>query len=279
MNTHLARLGTVFAVTCLSSLGISGCGGAEGNADGEEGNAPATIVTESGVEMVLISGGWFEMGNEGGNEDEGPIHRVWVDPFFMDKYEVTQDQYRQLELSDPSRFQGGRLPVEQQTWIDAARFCNERSYQEGLEPCYDEDTLECDFEADGYRLPTEAEWEYFFGDDPRSLTQYAWTAENSGEKTHEVGTRRPNPWGLFDMYGNVEEWVHDYYGEGFYGISSERNPRGPVDGEYRVLRGGGWNSGAAVARSTYRSFSASVDDGCLVSDAIGFRCVRPPPSR
>ncbi len=239
--------------------------------------------------MVSIPGGWFEMGAEGGNEDEGPVHRVWVDSFLMDKYEVTQDQYEQFELSDPSRFQGGRLPVEQRTWIDAARFCNERSYQEGLEPCYDEDTLECDFEANGYRLPTEAEWEYaaragtrtkyFFGDDPRTLTQYAWTADNSGERTHEVGTRRPNPWGLYDMYGNVEEWVHDYYGEGFYGVSPDRNPRGPEEGEFRVLRGGGWNSAAAATRSTYRSFSASVDDGCLVSDAIGFRCVRPSPSR
>ena len=158
-----------------------------------------------------------------------------------------------------------------------------------MEPCYDEDTLECDFEANGYRLPTEAEWEYaaragtdtkyLFGNDPRTLGQYAWTEENSGERTHEVGTRRPNPWGLFDMYGNVAEWVQDYYGERYYGSSPERNPRGPGDGEYRVLRGGGWSSDAAVTRSTYRSFSASVDDGCLVSDAIGFRCVRPSPSR
>jgi len=289
MDTHLARFGTALAVICLMSLGIWGCGGAETNSSGEEGSTPTTIVTESGVEMVLIPGGWFEMGGEGGNEDEGPVHRVWVDSFLMDIYEVTQDQYERFELSDPSRFQGGRLPVEQQTWIDAARFCNERSYQEGLEPCYDEGTLECDFEANGYRLPTEAEWEYaarggtntkyFFGEDPRSLTQYAWTAENSGERTHEVGTRRPNPRGLYDMYGNVAEWVHDFYGEGFYGSSSDRNPRGPGDGDYRVLRGGAWNSNARDARSAYRSFSASVDDGCLVSDAVGFRCVRPPPSR
>jgi formylglycine-generating enzyme required for sulfatase activity len=289
MINHPGRFGTAFAAICMMSLGLWSCGGEETTSGAEEGSTPATIVTESGAEMVLIPGGWFEMGGEGGNEDEGPIHRVWVDSFLMDIYEVTQDQYERLQLSDPSRFQGARLPVEQQTWIDAVRFCNERSYQEGLEPCYDEETLECDFEANGYRLPTEAEWEYaakagtqtkyFFGDDPRLLSQYAWTAENSGEQTHEVGTRRPNPWGLFDMYGNVEEWVHDYYGEGFFGISSDRNPRGPGDGEYRVLRGGGWASGAAVARSTYRSFSASVDDGCLVSDAIGFRCVRPSLSR
>jgi formylglycine-generating enzyme required for sulfatase activity len=176
--------------------------------------------------------------------------------------------------------------VEQQTWIDAIRFCNERSYEEGLEPCYDEETLECDFEASGYRLPTEAEWEYaaragtptpyFFGNDVGRLGQYAWTADNAGKQTHEVGTKRPNPWGIYDLYGNVAEWVHDYYGEGYYGVSPQRNPRGPEEGDFRVLRGGGWSDDAEAMRSSYRSYSASVDDGCLVSDAVGFRCARPP---
>jgi formylglycine-generating enzyme required for sulfatase activity len=236
--------------------------------------------------MVLVPGGWFEMGSNRGNDDEGPVHRVWVDTFLMDRYEVTQDQYRQLQLSDPSRFQGEGLPVEQRTWIDAIRFCNERSYEEGLELCYDEETLECDFEANGYRLPTEAEWEYaaragtttpyFFGSDPHRLGSYAWTEQNSNGSTQEVGTRRPNPWGLYDLYGNVAEWVHDYYGEAYYQTSPERNPRGPADGEFRVLRGGGWSDGAESIRSSHRDFSASVDDGCLVSDAVGFRCIRPP---
>ena len=236
--------------------------------------------------MVIIPGGWFEMGYEEGNADEGPVHRVWVDAFLMDKYEVTQDQYRELQMSDPSRFDADRLPVEQRTWIDAIRFCNERSYEEGLDPCYDEETLECNFESNGYRLPTEAEWEYaaragtttryFFGEDPRRLGQYAWTEENSGGRTQEVGTRRGNPWGLFDMYGNVAEWVHDFYGEDYYSSSPERNPRGPDQGEFRVVRGGGWSSMAEDIRSSFRVFSASVDDGCMVSDAIGFRCVRPP---
>lgn len=236
--------------------------------------------------MVVVPGGWFQMGYEGGNDDEGPAHRVWVDTFLMDKYEVTQDQFHRLQVSDPSRFEGDQLPVEQQTWIDAIRFCNERSYEEGLDPCYDEATLECDFRANGYRLPTEAEWEYaaragtdtryFFGNDPRQLDPYAWTAANAGAGTHEVGTRRPNPWGLHDMYGNVAEWVHDYYGEDYYQASTEMNPRGPEEGEFRVLRGGGWSSDPATVRSSFRAFSASVDDGCMVSDAVGFRCVRPP---
>jgi formylglycine-generating enzyme required for sulfatase activity len=273
------------AFPCLALLAALGCGDSDADAGADDGRMPETITTRSGVEMVLIPGGWFEMGDDGGNVDEGPVHRVWVDTFLMDRYEVTQDQYHQLQLSDLSRFQGDRLPVEQRTWIDAIRFCNERSYEEGLEPCYDEETLECDFAVSGYRLPTEAEWEYaaragtstpyFFGNDPRRLGQYAWTDANSGERTQEVGTRRPNPWGLYDLYGNVAEWVHDYYGEEYYRSSPERNPRGPLVGEFRVVRGGGWSSGSDAARSSYRAFSASVDDGCQVSDAIGFRCVRP----
>ncbi len=279
-STLFLSLSLFFSLACQ--------GGAESASDtrSAEGAIPRTIVTASGVEMVMMPGGWFDMGSGEGDPDEGPVHRVWVDTFLMDKFEVTQDQFRQLQLSDPSRFRGERLPVEQQTWIDAARFCNERSYQEGLVPCYDEETLECDFDANGYRLPTEAEWEYaaragtvgrlFFGEDPRRLGQYAWTADNSGGKTQEVGTKRANPWGLYDLYGNVAEWVHDYYGEGYYRSSPPRNPRGPEEGEFRVLRGGSWSSAAEAIRSSARAFSPSVDDGCMVSDAVGFRCVRRP---
>lgn len=280
------RTGAALALSCLVHLAILGCGDGGPGTPATEIEALPTIVTESGVEMVLIPGGWFEMGYARGNEDEAPVHRVWVDSFLMDKYEVTQGQFQRLQISDPSRFDGDRLPAEQITWIDAVRFCNERSYQEGLDPCYDEETLECDFSANGYRLPTEAEWEYaaragtstrsFFGDDSRRLSQYAWTDQNAGGTTQEVGTRRGNPWGLFDMYGNVAEWVNDYYGEDFYSSSPERNPRGPEQGEFRVVRGGGWSTAAGDIRSSFRGFSASVDDGCLVSDAIGFRCVKPP---
>jgi formylglycine-generating enzyme required for sulfatase activity len=118
------------------------------------------INTEYDIEMVAVPGGWFEMGDQMSSEGDAPVHRVWVDSFLMDRYEVTQDVYRRLQISDPSKFKGADLPVEQKTWIDAVRFCNIRSYEEGLELCYDEDTLECNFEANGYRLPTEAEWEY-----------------------------------------------------------------------------------------------------------------------
>jgi formylglycine-generating enzyme required for sulfatase activity len=244
---------------------------------------------EYGIEMVAVPGGWFEMGDKMSSEGDAPKHRVWIDSFYMDRYEVTQNVYRKLQISDPSHFKGESLPVEQKTWIDAVRFCNIRSYEEGLELCYDEETLECNFEANGYRLPTEAEWEYAcragtttsysFGDDPGELSRFAWYIPNAGNKTQNVGRRRPNPWGLFDMHGNVAEWCSDYYSEDFYTDSPEKNPSGPDTGELRVIRGGAWNSTLNACRSSYRSSSASVDDGCLISDAIGFRCVRKVPDK
>jgi formylglycine-generating enzyme required for sulfatase activity len=250
------------------------------------GAAPRTIRSASGVDMVVIPGGWFEMGRADGRDDERPVHRVWIDTFVLDAYEVTQEEYARLQLSDPSRFKGPRLPAERQTWIDAVRLCSERSLAERLEPPCDDSTLECRFDANGYRLPTEAEWEYAsragattryaWGDDLRQMSQHAWIAENGGGRTHDVGTRRPNAWGLFDMPGNVAEWVHDYYGERYYASSPERNPRGPAAGEYRVIRGGSWNSAADALGPARRAYSASVDDGCVVSPTVGFRCARRP---
>jgi formylglycine-generating enzyme required for sulfatase activity len=163
-----------------------------------------------------------------------------------------------------------------------------RSLREGLEPCYDETTLKCNFGADGYRLPTEAEWEYacragttsryFFGDDPRKLRRYAWFKANAHKTTRPAGQKEPNRWGLVDMQGNVSEWCHDFCGEGYYAQAESENPRGPASGEYRVLRGGNWDSSEETCRSSARHFEApAFADVCFRRDAIGFRCVRRAP--
>ncbi len=255
---------------------------------------PPVITTKSGIEMVRIPAGSFQMGSRNGRDDERPIHTVWVDSFLMDRHEVTQAEFEKLgklasePFANPSHFKGPDLPVEQVNWPLAARFCNVRSRVEGLKPCYNEDNGECDFTADGYRLPTEAEWEYAcragtdgdysYGGDPRKLGDVAWFADNAGKKTHPVGQKKPNPWGLYDMHGNVAEWCQDVYDKSYYQASPERNPHGPADGELYVLRGGSWKSNADALRSAYRLGQTSgFSDACLARDAIGFRCVRKAP--
>jgi sulfatase modifying factor 1 len=251
--------------------------------------APQVVQTKTGIEMVAISGGWFEMGSKKGGADESSVHKVWVDPFLMDRYEVTQEQYVKLVGANPSSFTEARRPVDTITWIHAVLYCNLRSRAEGLQPCYDEEnqTWECNFKANGYRLPTEAEWEYacragteteyYFGSRARSLKKYAWYAENSFKKTHPVGQKRPNPWGLYDMYGNVAEWCNDVYDTNYYKRSPSKNPRGPEAGEIKVLRGGGWQDGMDSLRSSWRaSENFSFVDACVM-DSVGFRCVRNAP--
>ncbi len=257
------------------------------NHDQNSGENPKTITTASGVVMVSLSGGWIEMGSENGNADEQPIHKVFLRSFRIDTYEVTQEEYTKYPLPNPSHFKNPKHPVEQMTWHDAIEYCNERSQAEGLEPCYDLKTRICNFEANGYRLPTEAEWEYAcragmntkysFGSDSGPLQEYGWFKENSLGKTHPVGKKKANPWGLYDMHGNVAEWCHDWYADNYYQSSPAKNPQGPAKGAERVLRGGAWNNTANACRSTYRSKSASLNDSCRTSDAIGFRCVRNEP--
>ena len=163
---------------------VSGGTGAPAN-----GNA-----SQSAAEQVLITGGNFLMGDK--DEVDAPPHEVTVSSFLMDRQLVTQEQYQKVMGTNPSRWKGAQNPVEQLRWSDAVKFCNKRSELEGLQPCYDVKTLKCSFEADGYRLPTEAEWEYacragtttayFFGDNPAKLGEYAWFAKNSGGRPRPV---------------------------------------------------------------------------------------------
>ncbi len=244
--------------------------------------AVKNITTKSGIEMVYIPGGEFTMGSS--DEGSSPAHRVKLSPFYIDKFEVTQEMYKKLELPNPSHFKNEKNPAEMVAWINAAIYCNERSIEEGLTPCYDEKTWECNFKASGYRLPTEAEWEYaakggtetkfFFGDDPKSLKNYAIYNKNSSSKTEKAGSRKPNPFGLFDIYGNVAEWCNDFYAADYYSKSPSEDPRGPKEGKERVIRGGSWNDGEELANSTERSMDGSISDACILRDTIGFRCVR-----
>jgi formylglycine-generating enzyme required for sulfatase activity len=287
-KTGRRMLWACFLLTPLAGLG---CG--NGGESPRDAQALPTLKTQSGVEMVRIPAGFFEMGSKKGREEERPVHKVWLDAFWIDKYEVTQAEYEKLgnieAFPNPSHFKGTDLPVEQVTWPQAARFCNARSRLEKLKPCYNEDNGDCDFEADGYRLPTEAEWEYAcragsdaaysFGNESRQLGDFGWFVDNSAKKTHPVGQKKPNPWGLYDMHGNVAEWCQDAYDKEYYKTSPEKNPRGPADGKEYVLRGGSWKSTAEELRSSYRlGAPPGFSDACLARDAIGFRCMRKAPT-
>jgi formylglycine-generating enzyme required for sulfatase activity len=276
-------------VCCLGVVGFAcSCQKAEQH-DSQAGARP-TIKTQSGAEMVLIPAGEFSMGSASGKAEETPVHIVRLDAFLMDRTEVTQERFGKLmrDNPSPSHFKGTDRPVEQVSWAEAAIYCNLRSKAEGLEPCYDETTAKCNFAASGYRLPTEAEWEYAcragvaddygFGSDSRLLRQHAWFADNAEKKTQPVAQKKPNAWGLFDMHGNVAEWCNDVYDAAYYAKSSKENPRGPDDGERYVLRGGAWNSSSERCRSAARVGAVpGFQDACFTRDAVGFRCVRRPP--
>jgi formylglycine-generating enzyme required for sulfatase activity len=194
------------------------------------------------MEFVDIPGGTFTMGSA------QTAHKVTLSPYSIGKYEVTEAQFRGEGLDN--------RPVVDVSWYEAKAFCEEH----------------------GWRLPTEAEWEYAaragtttawsFGDDEGLLGEYAWFEGNSNLELHPVGTRMPNPWGLYDMYGNAWEWVADRYGA--YESGQQINPRGPDRGEYRVLRGGAFNYPPRFLRSAYRNWflpSYRYRD-------FGFRCAR-----
>jgi formylglycine-generating enzyme required for sulfatase activity len=257
------------------AVGVAGCG------RGDPGGHETGGITG---QMVLIPAGTFTMGDGTGRADETP-HAVSVNAFFLDKYPVTQGFYEQVMGVNPSKHRGKKSPVEKTQWTDAVRFCNRCSELEGLRPAYNLDTWECDFDAEGYRLPTEAEWEYAcragstgkysFGDAEAELPRYAWFQPHSQGKPRPVGQKLPNRWGLGEMHGNVWQWCHDWYGESYYAESPAENPRGPAAGTMRVLRGGAWDCTAEKCRSAYRHKEFPVySDACFGADSYGFRRAR-----
>jgi sulfatase modifying factor 1 len=240
----------------------------------------------SGGSMVLVPAGEFTMGDASGKPEEKP-HAVSVGAFHIDLHPVSQELYQKVMGVNPSKQKNPAAPVSGVQWVDAVRFCNKCSEMEGLKPCYDPKSWACDFDADGYRLPTEAEWEYacragsttryFFGDDASGLGTFAWTKQNSEGKVHPIGSKSPNSWGLFDMHGNVWQWCNDWYAEDSYSSSPKENPRGAAEGKQRVLRGGAWDSDPEKCRAASRKKEFPVyTDACFGVDSNGFRRVKNP---
>jgi formylglycine-generating enzyme required for sulfatase activity/uncharacterized protein YegL len=229
--------------------------------------------------MVLIPAGTFQMGNTGaysGYSEEKPVHSVTISrDFWMSKTEVTQKQYEDVTGLKPSKFKGDNLPVETVNWYEAVDFCNKLSEKEGLSPCYSGsgDAIVCDWNANGYRLPTEAEWEYackagsstdFYNGSltnsscsplDANLDKIGWYCGNENTKTRDVGQKEPNAFGLYDMSGNVWEWCWDWYVSTYYTNTAVTDPRGASTGTHRVLRGGSWLFDAFYCRSSARSGS------------------------
>lgn len=235
--------------------------------------APQTLRNSLGMEFVLIPAGEFQMGSTdiGAYEDEKPVYTVRLTkPFYLGKYEVTQVQWEAVMGNNPSRFKSDvPLPVENVSWQEVQEFIRRLNARE---------------RSTTYRLPTEAEWEYAararstkaysFGNSQGALghypelERYAWHKENSGNKTHSMRQLEPNGWGLYDMHGNVSEWVQDWAGK--YTQSMAVNPEGPSSGFYRVYRGGSWRSTASGCRSASRRREMPG----YRSDDLGFRLLR-----
>lgn len=254
---------------------------------------------------VLIPAGLFKMGSpssEAGRFEDETQHDVEITrSFFLKETEVTQAEWKALMGNNPSRFSscGGNCPVEKASWYDALAYCNALSKEEGLSTCYDlskctgtpgtegytcPDNLDFDLSCTGYRLPTEAEWEYAYragtttafynggisnteGKDA-NLETIGWYDKNSDSSTHPAKGKAPNALGLYDMSGNIYEWTWDQYGD--YPSTRQRDPKGASSGSFRVLRGGSWYDVARVARAAIR-YVVSPDYRVRI---VGFRPAR-----
>jgi len=224
-----------------------------------------------GVKLKLLPPGVFTMGSVSDEKDENPKHEVRLTkPFLIGVHEITQEQNKQVMGTNPSSTKGENNPVDSVTWEDAMNFCRK------LSALPTEKAV-----ARAYRLPTEAEWEYAcragtrslysFGDDPSELGQYAWYSNNSDSRTHSVGGKKPNAWGLYDMHGNVWEWCQDWFEN--YPSGSMMDPRGAASGSDRIGRGGCSTFPAESCRSAYRDWD---DPSERYNLSGGFRvCLSP----
>lgn len=282
-----------YLLICAATALIAACSDnpEHSSQGGETPDTPVDPPVELG-DYLLVNGSTFTMGSpeeERWRENDETEHQVTVGNFYIAKYEVSQADYQALMGNNPSSFTGDNLPVEGVSWYDAIRYCNALSSQEGLEPAYSINGTEVTWNraANGYRLPTEAEWEYacragtttpFSTGGNITVDQANWYSsypyiegEGGGayrRQTVPVNEFEPNPWGIYNMHGNVSEWCWDYYGE--YGAQAQDNPTGAQSGRNRVMRGGGWYDYAKHVRSAYRSaMPADYTDY-----KIGFRVAR-----
>ncbi len=244
-------------LAALGSLAVTSAA-EQKEAGGTAKSPPKELTVDLGngvkLEMVLLPAGEFLMGSPDSDKDaapfEKPQHRVRITkPFYMGKYLVTQEQWEAVTGDNPSHFKGPKNPVEQVSWDDCQQFLGKLNAKPAAG-------------AGKFQLPTEAQWEYAcragsktrycFGDGESKLGDYAWYAANSGSKTHPVGEKNPNAWGLYDMHGNVWEWCQDWWKDGYYAKSPMDDPTGPTEGSGRVFRGGSWHDRARDCQSARR---------------------------
>ena len=236
--------------------------------------------------MMDIEGGTYLRGSlEQPYATTERVHETTVSPFRLSAYETTQALWREIMVTNPARFRGDKLPVDSVSWIDAVRFCNVLSERDGLETAYEIRGNDAVWrrEANGYRLPTEAEWEFaarggvrgaISGEPLRKVLyaggsdadKVAWYDRNSAKTSHETGIKLANELGLFDMSGNVWEWCWDWYGD--YPRTAVKDPEGAIKGAgQKVLRGGAWFTPINLLRVTYRYWNAPT----FKVNSVGFR--------